>query len=113
MIYPNYRIDMVRGDTLSFGLEFEGLGQDLATADFTVKKNATDSVALIHKDLTDGIMKKQDYQYIVKLMPEDTAELDVGTYHFDLQISANNDVFTPLIGLFVIEQDVTFEEEQT
>ncbi len=113
MIYPNYRIDMVRGDTLSFGLEFEGLGQDLATADFTVKKNATDSVALIHKDLNDGITKKQDYQYIIKLMPEDTAELDVGTYHFDLQISANNVVYTPLIGLLVIEQDVTIEEAQT
>lgn len=110
MIYPNYRIDMVRGDTLSFGLEFEGLGQDLATADFTVKKNATDSVVLIHKDLTDGISKTEDWKYIVRLAPEDTAELDAGTYNFDLQVSANTDVFTIMIGILVLEQDVTFEE---
>lgn len=112
-IYPNYRIDMVKGDTLSFGLEFEGLGQDLSSADFTVKVNATDSTALIHKDLNDGIIKKQDNQYIVKLVPEDTKDLDAGMYHFDLQISANSDVFTPLLGVLVLVQDVTWEEEQS
>ena len=111
MIYPNYRIDMVRGDTLSFGLELEGLGQDLDSADFTVKKNATDSEVLIHKELGDGITKKQTGHYSVRLLPEDTAQMEAGAYHFDLQISVNEDVYTPMLGIFCLVQDVTFDEE--
>ena len=107
---PNYQIEMVKGDTFYLGLELEGLGQDLATADFTVKKSALDSEILIHKDLTDGIMKKQDNQYLVKLEPEDTSSLDAGMYHYDMQFSVNNCVYTPLIGIFILAQDVTFEE---
>jgi hypothetical protein len=107
--YPNYQIDMVRGDTLSFGLEFEGLGQDLESADFTVKKDDNDSTVLIHKDLTNGISKADDYKYIVRLAPEDTQELDAGYYHFDLQISVNFDVFTIMLGILVLEQGVTEE----
>ncbi len=109
--YPNYQIDMVKGDSLSFGLEFEGLGQDLDTADFTVKKNAKDSEVLIHKDLEYGITHPQEDKYIVRLLPSDTESLDAGYYHFDCQIGVNGDVFTIMLGILVLEQDVTFEEE--
>lgn len=107
--YPNYQIDMVRGDTLSFGLVFEGLGQDLESADFTVKKDESDSTVLIHKDLTDGISKRADYEYIVRLAPEDTADLDPGYYHFDCQIGINGDIFTIMLGILVLVQGVTEE----
>ena len=107
--YPNYQIDMVKGDTLSFGLEFEGLGQNLDSADFTVKKDESDATALIHKDLANGITKAEDYKYIVRLAPEDTANLDAGYYHFDVKISANGDVFTIMLGVLVLEQGVTEE----
>jgi len=100
---------MVKGDTLSFGLELEGLGQDLDGADFTVKKDESDAIVLIHKDLNDGISKADDYKYIVRLAPEDTANLDAGYYHFDMQISANDDVFTIMLGILVLEQGVTEE----
>ena len=107
--YPNYQIDMVRGDSLSFGLEFEGLGQNLDSADFTVKKDDSDATVLIHKDLTDGISKTEDYKYIVRLAPEDTADLDAGYYHFDMQIGVNSDIFTIMLGILVLEQGVTEE----
>lgn len=107
--YPNYQIDMVRGDSLSFGLEFEGLGQNLDSADFTVKKDDSDATVLIHKDLTDGISKTEDYKYIVRLAPEDTADLDAGFYHFDMQVGVNTDIFTIMLGILVLEQGVTEE----
>lgn len=107
--YPNYQIDMVRGDSLSFGLEFEGLGQNLESADFTVKKDDSDATVLIHKDLTDGISKTEDYKYIVRLAPEDTADLDAGYYHFDMQVGVNTDIFTIMLGILVLEQGVTEE----
>lgn len=110
-VYPNYQIDMVRGDSLSFGLEFEGLGQDLDSADFTVKKDESDDTVLIHKDLTDGISKRADSEYIVRLAPEDTADLDAGYYHFDCQIGVNGDIFTIMLGILVLEQGVTEEVE--
>lgn len=110
--YPNYQIDMVKGDTLSFGLEFEGLGQDLESADFTVKKDDNDATVLIHKSLDNGISKKEDFKYVVRLAPEDTADLDAGYYHFDMQIGANSDIFTIMLGILVLEQGVTTQEVQ-
>lgn len=108
-VYPNYQIDMVRGDSLSFGLEFEGLGQDLDSADFTVKKDESDVIILIHKELTDGITKSDENKYVVRLAPEDTANLDPGYYHFDMQIGVNGDIFTIMLGILVLVQGVTEE----
>lgn len=104
---PNYQINMVKGDTLSFGLEFEGFGQNLDSAYFSVKNNATDEDYLIHKSLGHGITKSEDYKYIVRLAPEDTADLEPKEYPFDLEISANGDVFTIMLGVLVLSQDVT------
>ena len=106
--YPNYQINMARGDTLSFGLEFEGLGQNLDSAYFTVKKNALDEEPIFQKSLNDGISKVEDYKYIVRIAPEDTATLDAGQYAFDVQVSANGDVYTIMLGNLILSQDVTF-----
>lgn len=105
--YPNYQINMARGDTCSFGLKFEGLGQDLDTAFLTVKKNALDEEPLFQKSIGDGITKQDDSRYVVRIIPEDTAELDAGQYPFDLQISVNGDVFTIMLGVIILSQDVT------
>lgn len=105
----NYQINMVRGDTLAFGLDFENLDQDLESAFFSVKVNATDDYYIFQKSLENGIYKVADNEYIVRVAPEDTAELDAGNYNFDLQISANGEVFTIMLGIIVLEQDVTWE----
>lgn len=104
----NYQIQMVKGDTLSFGMEFEGLDQDLETAFMTVRKNALDTDIIFQKSLGNGIEKVDENQYIVRVAPEDTKDLDAGNYDFDLQISANGDVFTIIVGVLVLEQDVTY-----
>ena len=62
-------IKMIRGDTLAFGLEFEGLTEDLDGASFTVKKNIDDVNASVQKTLEDGIDKIETGKYRVRVDP--------------------------------------------
>lgn len=104
MAYKN--INMFRGDTLSFGMEIEGLNQDLDSAYFTVKANYADE-PLVQKSLGDGITKVETGVYRIRVAPEDTADVAAGKYFYDFEIGANGDVFTILNGILEIEQDVT------
>ena len=102
----NY-ITMVKGDTLSFGLLIDGLdGQDLDSAYMTCKSNKSND-NIFQKSLDDGISKYDDGQYIVRVAPEDTEDVEAGKYFYDLQISVNDDVFTVMHGVLEITQDVT------
>lgn len=99
-------ISMVRGDTLAFGMEFTGLDQDLDSAYFTVRKTYTGSV-LFQKSIGSGISKVEENKYRVRIAPEDTEDLNPGIYKYDLEVSANGDVFTILIGDLNLKNDVT------
>ena len=91
----NYQINMVRGDTLAFGLDFENLDQDLESAFFSVKVNATDDYYIFQKSLENGIYKVADNEYIVRIAPEDTAELDAGNFSSDQSLSSVRLFVTP------------------
>ena len=116
----NYHISMIRGDTLSFNLEFNGLEKDLDTACFTVKEYE-DGAIIFQKyiGVDKGISKIKDNLYVVRIAPEDTEDLVAKSYHFDLEISIvvdevfeKSDVFTIMRGILEIEKDVTYEEER-
>ena len=102
-------ICMVRGDTLAFGIEIDGLEQDLDTVFFTCKANYddTDANAVFKKSLGSGIEKVSDGQYRVRVAPEDTANVDPGMYYYDLELGVNSDIFTVLRGTLRINWDVT------
>lgn len=101
-------LDMVRGDTLAFGFELEGIAE-VDAAYFSVKNTITDDEYLIHKTLGNGIAKVEDGKYSVRVAPSDTHDLEVGSYYYDLQISVNDDIYTVLNGKLNIEADVTRE----
>lgn len=104
-------LKMVRGDTLSFGVEIGGITEDLDSAFFSVKKDIDSSDFIFQKSLSDGIWKEETGEdsvlYGVRIAPEDTADVVPGNYYYDLQIGLNDDVFTVLLGVLTIEQDVT------
>ncbi len=102
----NSNLSMVRGDTLSFGLQIEGLDGTLDEACFTCKKNLNGEV-IFQKSIDDGIVDAGDGKYIVRVAPEDTAGVDPGKYFYDLEIRENGDVFTIMHGILSIEYDVT------
>lgn len=105
-LWDDRYVVMTRGDTMTFGMEIEGLDQDLDTAFFTCKRNHEELPVFV-KSLGDGITKQDTGRYVVRIAPEDTEQLDVGKYYYDLEISANGDVFTILKGILELERDVT------
>lgn len=116
MNFYRKNIKNVRGDTYSIGFKTEGFEQELDNIYFTCRDNLTDeSIVLFQKSLGDGItLTEQEgdiYSYNVRVAPEDTRDIQAGTYYYDLQININEDIFTIMRGKFIIEQDCTWEEE--
>lgn len=114
MNYYKNDIRHVRGDTFSHPIYVENLHQDLESIYFTCRDGSNDnSEILIEKSLNNGITY-MDYDeetdtrtYIVRLAPEDTKDLQSGTYYYDEQIEVNGDVLTIMKGRFILEQDIT------
>ena len=98
---------MVRGNSLSFGLEIEGLDGDLEFAYFTCKKNFNDQNNVFQKTLNNGITKLEAGKYVIRIAPNDTADVEAGNYYYDLTVGANGDVLTLVKGVLTIEQNVT------
>lgn len=105
-VCKNINLCMVRGDTLAFSFEVEGI-DTLDTAYFSCKANADDTEYVFQKSLTDGISLVETGKYRVRVAPEDTSNIEVGSYYYDLEIGANSDIFTILKGVLKVEQDVT------
>lgn len=101
-----FNILMTRGDTLSFSFEIEGI-DSLDEAYFTCKLNHDDEEYIFQKSLTDGISVVEAGKYRVRVAPEDTEEVELGSYYYDLKIEKNNDAFTILKGVLNIEYNVT------
>lgn len=99
-------ITMIRGDTMSFGLEIEDLEQDLDTAYFTVKTSLSSDENVVRKSLGNGITKVETGKYVIRMAPADTASLDAGEYYYSFEVGVNGDVFTLLIGTLDIIYDV-------
>lgn len=103
-----FNLDLIRGDTLAFGFEVEGI-TEVDAAYFSVKNTVTDTEYVIQKSLNNGITKEDDGVYSVRVAPSDTHDLEVGAYYYDLQIEKNGDVFTVLHGKLKVEADITRE----
>ena len=107
------KLEMVRGDTLQFGIEveFDEAPQELESVFFSCKKNYDDDANVFQKKLSDGISyvktEGNKLYYVVRVAPEDTESIEAGQYYYDLQISLNSDVFTILNGVLRIYDDVT------
>lgn len=103
-------ITMVRGDTLSFGVEIEdqfGKPLDIDDAYFTCKKSYQDEVGVFQKSMDSGITRASAGKYRVRIAPDDTEDIEVGKYFYDFQIRKNGDVFTIMRGVLDVEYNVT------
>lgn len=107
MEYEN--ITMIKGDTLSFNVEVfdqDGAPLTVDTAFFTCKKNINGSAKVFQKSLNSGITYEDDL-LVVRVAPSDTENIEAGRYFYDLQLGVGSDIYTPMIGVLTIEQDVT------
>ncbi len=102
----NRNISMVRGDTFAFTFEVGGVDH-LESAFFSCKINDDDAQYLFQKSLGDGITDAGDGKYRVRVAPDETKNLEVGSYYYDVEIGMNGDIFTPMRGRLKIERDIT------
>ena len=106
----NEYLTMVKGDTLTFNMEIENMARPLVSAYFSCKKDF-DGNYVFKKSLGDGITLLSNTGgkglYIVRVAPEDTADLEAGQYRYDLEIGVDSDIYTVLKGILEIEEDVT------
>lgn len=109
----NLNISMVKGDTMSFGFELQGLeGEHPDSINFACKEQIDDANYIFNKDLTDGIelagydSENDILTYVVRVAPADTASVDIGQYFYDLSIGVNTDVLTLMRGKLTIVWEV-------
>ena len=105
----NQNITMVKGDTLAFNAEVfynDGEPVTVDSAYFTCKKRPASDDIVFQKSLEGGITQ-EDGLITVRIAPEDTIEADAGQYFYDFQIGVGNDIYTILIGMLSLEQNVT------
>ena len=106
-------ISMVRGDTMSFGFQVQGLeGQRPDKLFFTCKDAIEDEEALFicssdtTIDFVDYDEENDVLTYTVRIPPAKTAALELGRYFYDLKFLLTNDVITLMIGRLSIEYEV-------
>ena len=107
--FQDQNITMVKGDTLAFNVQiFDENGQPITvdSAFMTCKKMANASEFVFQKSLGGGI-SQADGLMTVRVAPEDTVEADAGEYYYDFQIGVDHDVYTIMIGVLSLEQNVT------
>lgn len=107
MVTQETNLQMVTGDTLAFGVEIEGLTQDLEEAYFSAKVDPESEEYIFSKTLQNGITKVDTGKYRVRVAPEDTADVQAGTYYYDLRIGINSDIYTIMRGKLKMVFDVT------
>jgi len=99
-------IRLTRGDTAAFGLSIMAHGEDFTLGEgdraiFSVKASFDDEEYAVQKDVEDGI---------VRILHEDTMDLNVGNYVWDIQIMfADGQVTTIGPGRLKLLADVTRE----
>lgn len=104
----NSNITMVKGNSVSFNIQVMDGDKEPITIDsafFTCKKDPAGLITIFEKTLGDGITQS-DGLITVRISPEDTSEAEAGRYYYEFRIGTGDDVFTILIGMLDIEQNV-------
>ena len=107
-------IEFVRGDTMSFAFQVQGLGDQAPDSIvFTCKQTPETNYVLFSVSDEDNIsLRSYDseadiYTYVVRVPPALTHDLSLGRFFYDLQFIINGDVFTLLRGRLELLADIT------
>lgn len=95
-----------KGDQFSFTVTFKNLTEDLTTFAFGVKLNYADTTRIITKTLGNGITKLTTGKYQIDLLPDETDALSPDLYVYDLRMTLETVVYTPLYGYLNIQETV-------
>lgn len=94
-----------QGDQFSFTVTFTNLTEDLTTFNLGVKLDYNTQM-LIQKSLGNGITRIDTGKYKIDFTPEETAALQPNYYVYDLRMTLEDIVYTPLYGYLIIQETV-------
>lgn len=107
-------ITMIKGDTLAFNFQVQGLGGSEPTGIyFTCREKPESEAYYFQRSLAEGITletyeaETDTATYSVRVRPEQTENLVAGRYYYDLELAVDDDVFTLMKGRFNVDWDVT------
>ena len=95
-----------QGDQFSFTVTFTNLQEDLTTFNMGVKKDYADTTFVIEKSLGHGISKVDTGKYRIDFTPNETKALEPDYYLYDLRMTLDTTVYTPLYGYLNIQETV-------
>lgn len=103
-----------RGDTcpISFNItDYIGNVLDLSTAEiyFTLKNNSGESSYILQKKKSTGGIEIEGKQGTTVLQHDDTAQLNYGSYFYDIQIKSGNYVKTLARGYISLTDEATWK----
>lgn len=105
-------ITMIKGDTLSVGIKLvdennNPITDDLKDISMTCRDSENSDIIIFNKHIGNGITKSNEGEYVIRVAPEDTENVEAGKYVYDVELRTNEDVFTPLKGILTIDDDVS------
>ena len=109
--------EFTRGDTqfMKFQLkDVESNVIELTSSDrlyFTVKQNEYSSKVLIQKKYPEDIQYSDGYFYF-SLTSADTANLQYGTYQFDIELKSGDYVKTLVLGTITLTEEITHRGDE-
>ncbi len=116
----NYKIEMPRGDSRAFKFQrkykddngnIQPVKQKADEVFFTVKKSYRDQEFLLQKKLSD-MSFDTDYFYHFVIDPEDTNNINFGTYVYDIEVIQDGHKFTISSGNFVLSYECTWASNE-
>lgn len=106
-----YNIKMYRGNTYITKLIQKNYEGNIDKIFFTARDE--DDAVKICKSLNKGIIKiENEDTYKLTLSPDDTNDLKIGTYKYDVEIHINDFVKTVLVGNLTLLEEQTRKEQE-
>jgi hypothetical protein len=106
-------IDIVRGDTLIYNFQVQGLNGVTPYIIFSCAENYNYD-PIFTADTTSGEITLEEYDaekdiatYSVVIVPNKTKTMDLGRYYYDLELSTTDDVITLMRGRLTLVYGVT------
>lgn len=112
-------IELIRGDTYQLKFQRKLTDDTVITQKpdemyMTFKRNYNEIDYVLQKRLSrdEIIFNEDDNYYYVTIEPEDTNDLDYGSYVFDIETKVGKVVKTITLGKLKIKKEVTFAENE-
>lgn len=116
----NYKIGMTRGDSKAYKFQrkykdangvIHPITQIADKVFFTVKKSYRNQEFLLQKRLSDMTFDENAFYHFM-INPEDTNNIDFGTYVYDVEVITNGHKFTISSGNFVLGYENTWASNE-